>query len=238
MVDNSEIEEEQRSYVFPACGHVHGYHKSLDGRCCPLCRKHGPFVPIAFAFEPSLCDRSPTHVFNPCGHVASHRTCRYWSHLKLVCKAHHPQYNSPAQPAQPTFSSTNSRDWMAICPFCATHLDPVTPFSKLILQYETGTTWEEQENVATSTSSSQRSTSSSSSSTMADEGDEDTDQDWKVIRNYEWGSEEFCSALVTSQQMIFQRNRSRMLEQGNQHFMFRQSMQDLVFPCYAPQLNL
>jgi hypothetical protein len=26
------VEEEQRSYVFPSCGHVHGYHKSLQDR--------------------------------------------------------------------------------------------------------------------------------------------------------------------------------------------------------------
>ena len=26
------VEEEQRSYVFPSCGHVHGFHKSLQDR--------------------------------------------------------------------------------------------------------------------------------------------------------------------------------------------------------------
>jgi hypothetical protein len=30
--DYEDIEEEKRSYVFPACGHVHGYHKSMQGR--------------------------------------------------------------------------------------------------------------------------------------------------------------------------------------------------------------
>ena len=52
--------------VFTACGHVHGYHKSLEGRPCPLCRKHGAFVPIAFEFEAAISDCKPTHVFNPC----------------------------------------------------------------------------------------------------------------------------------------------------------------------------
>lgn len=40
-------------------------------RPCPLCRSKGPFVPIAFSFESSICSGKPTHVFNPCGHVAS-----------------------------------------------------------------------------------------------------------------------------------------------------------------------
>jgi hypothetical protein len=71
--DYSNIAEGLRSYVFPACGHVHGYHKSLEGRPCPLCRTRGPFVPIAFAFEPAICYRRPTHVFNPCGHAASRK---------------------------------------------------------------------------------------------------------------------------------------------------------------------
>ena len=31
-VDYSEVEEDRRPYVFPACGHVHAYSKALDGR--------------------------------------------------------------------------------------------------------------------------------------------------------------------------------------------------------------
>ena len=30
--DYSEISEEKRPYVFPSCGHVHGYSVSLEGR--------------------------------------------------------------------------------------------------------------------------------------------------------------------------------------------------------------
>ena len=62
--------------VFPACGHVHGYHVNLIGRPCPMCRTVGPFVPIAFAFEPAVCQAKPTHVFNPCGHAASRTACQ------------------------------------------------------------------------------------------------------------------------------------------------------------------
>lgn len=147
------VEEEQRSYVFPSCGHVHGYHKSLQDRCaaalarmlspflpspplfhlllyfavpplpitvpsshvqpnttsphtfrpCPLCRKTGAFVPIAFAFEPAICHSSrPTHVFNPCGHVASRRVCEKWSNILMHG------------------SSAVTHVLKPFCPFCAT----------------------------------------------------------------------------------------------------------------------
>jgi Pellino len=157
------VEEEQRSYVFPSCGHVHGYHKSLQDRCypavsssslfplhllllpyfllsflpllsssllspfsssspfnlssplpvfnpslhnsrpCPLCRKTGAFVPIAFAFEPAICHSSrPTHVFNPCGHVASRHVCEKWSKILMHGSSAVTQVLKP------------------FCPFCAT----------------------------------------------------------------------------------------------------------------------
>ena len=94
-VDNYSLADTtQRAYVFPACGHVYGYHESLDNQPCPLCRKKGPFVPVAFEYDEKygkphskhcatvgstvLCIQSssnitststPTYVFNPCGHV-------------------------------------------------------------------------------------------------------------------------------------------------------------------------
>ena len=83
LTDYSDVEEECRSYVYPACGHIHGYHRSLEDRCCPLCRMSGPFVPIAFSFESAICNKKPTHVFNPCGHVASKQTCEKWSRLLI-----------------------------------------------------------------------------------------------------------------------------------------------------------
>lgn len=236
LVDyGSNIEEEQRSYVFPACGHVHGYHKSLDGRSCPLCRKHGPFVPIAFAFEASICDQRPTHVFNPCGHVASHRTCRYWSNLKLVSKSHHPQYNSPSGPPARPFSP-DCRGLIAICPFCATHLDSTVPYSKLILQYENGVSWESDTVNVTSSAVNSASSEKSTSSGLDDEEDEEVQNEWKSIRNYEWESEQFYSALVTSQQQLFQRERVRTQTKGQHYRNYRQSMKELTFPCYAPQV--
>jgi pellino protein len=121
--DYSAVNEESRSYVFPACGHVHGYHRSMVDKPCPFCRKTGPFTPIAFSFEPALCDKLPTHVFNPCGHVASLSACSYWSQIPLYSR------NLP------------SCEMCAKCPFCATELSQADPFHRLMLQTETGETW-------------------------------------------------------------------------------------------------
>lgn len=91
-------------------------------------------MPIAFTFEPSICSRKPTHVFNPCGHVASKRTCEYWART--------PVFNR----------SMTTPGFCRICPFCATELAgsanltsddvPTEAFSKLILQTETGLEWD------------------------------------------------------------------------------------------------
>ena len=90
-----------------------------------MCRKVGPFIPIAFAFEPSICNKKPTHVFNPCGHVASREICDYWSNLSV--------YNRNI--------SLNEKS--ACCPYCAVELIPINIgnnkcYSRLILQTESG----------------------------------------------------------------------------------------------------
>ena len=41
--DYGHIEDEKRSYVFPACGHVYGYHKSLEGNSYRTNPYHFPF---------------------------------------------------------------------------------------------------------------------------------------------------------------------------------------------------
>lgn len=78
------VEEEQRSYVFPSCGHVHGYHKSLQDRCTralalelsPL-----PSPPLTFPLlsSPLLCcvitsNYSPFFLllYNPISHHPTH----------------------------------------------------------------------------------------------------------------------------------------------------------------------
>lgn len=111
-------------------------------------------MPIAFSFDPSICPRKPTHVFNPCGHVASKQTCEQWART--------PVFNKNI--AIPTLCR--------ICPFCATELvgsnalpesgpdgreaAAVGAFSKLVLQTETGQEWESDAGEESATSSPMR----------------------------------------------------------------------------------
>ncbi len=125
--DYSDIEENHRSYVYPACGHTYSYHKSLEGKSCPLCRTYGPYVPIAFEFEPAICTKKPTHVFNPCGHVASLEACKYWSELKVYTH---------------DLNEIRAKHLCSQCPYCGTRLTDEKPFSRLILQTESGESWE------------------------------------------------------------------------------------------------
>jgi hypothetical protein len=64
-------------------------------------------------------------VFNPCGHVASQKTCEYWSKIDIY---------------------TVENKLTHICPFCATVLSELCPFSRLILQTENGYVWENETN--------------------------------------------------------------------------------------------
>lgn len=198
IVDYSDVNEENRSYVFPSCGHVHGYHKSLEHHACPLCRTYGSFVPIAFAFEPSLnmatCTQSedassqgPTHVFNPCGHVASLATCEYWSDLKVFCK----QFYTPSQflpRNNPTHADQHGNpfdpiEYHAICPFCCTELHPRKPFSRLILQAEQGFAWEQND---------------------ADQADISLTSPMQATAA-SWDNESYRQQYLTSQRLLFQR---------------------------------
>jgi pellino protein len=141
ITDYSEVTEGARSYVFPSCGHVYGYHKSIEEKgSCPLCRCFGPFVPLAFALEqPSLFPGFPTHVFNPCGHVGSEDFCTKWGQQQIFSEFHPFPFNSPLSPERTGLSSDQSS--FPICPFCATELNAKKPFSKLIFQEtETGMT--------------------------------------------------------------------------------------------------
>lgn len=124
-VDYSHISTEHRPYVYPACGHVHAYHKSLESmncKACPVCRTQGAFVPLAFTFEPAICDAYPTHVFNPCGHVSSLETCEYWTNTPVHGKDIH--LLSP------------EAELCSVCPFCATEINMKRPYSRLVFQSE------------------------------------------------------------------------------------------------------
>ncbi|XP_061173844.1 protein pellino-like [Saccostrea echinata] len=114
---------DRQPYVYLQCGHVHGQHQwgqkdDKTARTCPLCLKDGTFIKLKMGCELSFYADSdpPTHCFNPCGHMASEKTVRYWSELPVPhgCQGFH-----------------------AICPFCATPLSPEAGFIKLIFQDNT-----------------------------------------------------------------------------------------------------
>nr|CDS19085.1 protein pellino 1 [Echinococcus granulosus] len=112
-------------HVYLNCGHVHGYHdwqpsnqqfsSEQDKRTCPLCRQTSRFVRISVGEEVGFfVDRgAPSHCFNPCGHIASEATVRFWSKLKL-----------PATSQTPMLSK---------CPFCAHVIEG--PPVRLIFQH-------------------------------------------------------------------------------------------------------
>lgn len=129
--DFLDLDESCRTYVYPSCGHVHGYHKSLIGKTCPICRVTGAFVPVALEMDSCFYFKKPTHVFNPCGHIASQSLCEQFANIPMFT------YDSQGKII----------DQNAKCPFCCRDLgnnvdDNVDPFNRLILQTENGTNWD------------------------------------------------------------------------------------------------
>ncbi|VDL43856.1 unnamed protein product [Hymenolepis diminuta] len=86
-----------------------------DKRTCPLCRQSSRFVRLSIGEEVGFyVDRgAPSHCFNPCGHIASEATVRFWSSLKLPM--------------------TNQTPMMPKCPFCAHVIEG--PPVRLIFQH-------------------------------------------------------------------------------------------------------
>ncbi|XP_076343406.1 uncharacterized protein LOC143243660 [Tachypleus tridentatus] len=81
---------EKQPYVYLICGHVQGLHdwgqdKNSDGRTCPMCLKVGPIVKLCMGIEPAFYVDSgpPTFAFNPCGHMASEQTVKYWASVPI-----------------------------------------------------------------------------------------------------------------------------------------------------------
>lgn len=151
-IDHSTItEESQRPFVFPACGHVFGFHASFSGNPCPLCRHRGPFVPVLFEHSDCLELKISTNtgttntetprtrlseafardsgsicIFNPCGHVANQQLCQQWSSVSMRvmnCRSS---------------SSGKSPEGRSKCPFCSAVLcragEEGGPFNKLLFQ--------------------------------------------------------------------------------------------------------
>ncbi|CAL8077541.1 unnamed protein product [Calicophoron daubneyi] len=114
--DNDSMMSVSKPYVYLNCGHVYGWHTwRADGdindsyRTCPLCLQSSRFVPLQMGLEPAFyIDRAlATHCFNPCGHMASEKTVRYWCSIRLP--------------------NNHNFDLHARCPFCLTsiHSKPV-----------------------------------------------------------------------------------------------------------------
>ncbi|XP_058118675.1 protein pellino [Anopheles ziemanni] len=109
-------------YVYLNCGHVQGQHgwgqdKNTNARRCPMCLEVGPVVTLCMGVEPAFyvdCG-PPTYAFNPCGHMATEKTVKYWANVDIP-------------------HGTNG--FQSVCPFCATPLvgAPGSGYIRLIFQ--------------------------------------------------------------------------------------------------------
>lgn len=113
-------ENQQQPYVYLNCGHVQGHHdwgqdKDSGARKCPICLELGPIVRLCMGLEPSFYVDSgpPTFAFNPCGHMSSEKTVKYWANVTIP-------------------HGTNG--FHAVCPFCATPLAGSPGYARLIFQ--------------------------------------------------------------------------------------------------------
>eukprot|EP01119_Soliformovum_irregulare_P007892 TRINITY_DN2047_c0_g1_i4.p1 TRINITY_DN2047_c0_g1~~TRINITY_DN2047_c0_g1_i4.p1 ORF type:complete len:298 (-),score=27.25 TRINITY_DN2047_c0_g1_i4:13-906(-) len=111
-------------WVFPSCGHVHGYSPALkmEGKCT-LCRTPGVFAPLRLEPDPvtrMLCSQKPTRVFNPCGHAIDDAGADRWCRVPI-----------------PTLSERIEQvPSYKCCPYCRATLDFETPHSRLLYQMD------------------------------------------------------------------------------------------------------
>ncbi|CAG0921818.1 unnamed protein product [Notodromas monacha] len=110
----------QLMYVYLQCGHVQGRHDwgfvaGANERQCPMCFVIGAVTKLEMGLEPAFYVdfEPPTHAFNPCGHMASEKTVKYWAFIPF-----------PHGPS----------GYRAMCPFCAISLEGYPGFTKLIFQ--------------------------------------------------------------------------------------------------------
>lgn len=113
-------ENQQQPYVYLNCGHVQGHHdwgqdKDSGARRCPMCLEVGPVVKVCMGLEPAFYvdSGSPTFAFNPCGHMSSEKTVKYWASVSIP-------------------HGTNG--FHAVCPFCASPLSGSPGYIRLIFQ--------------------------------------------------------------------------------------------------------
>ncbi|KAK0409641.1 hypothetical protein QR680_004669 [Steinernema hermaphroditum] len=118
----------RQPYVYLGCGHVQGKHdwgvvKTSNGDPasstafkCPICLvESSKIIQLIMGMESAfhLDSESLDYCFNPCGHMASLSTVRYWSRIPLP-------------------HGTNS--FHPVCPFCTSLLCLDKPFVRLIFQ--------------------------------------------------------------------------------------------------------
>jgi hypothetical protein len=241
IVDNhifpgpSHIAEDHRSFVFPYCGHVFAYHKSLEEKACPLCRQHGPFVPLSIAFEPTFsmspssfssnppfsypsCSLSISsslassdsdfYVFNPCGHTSSFELCSYWGNLSIFPKR---RSSSSSSVSSPVVNQSFPQEIIAICPFCGCELCSEKPFTKLILQ-----------STASGCQSSVRNNRSEKDSI---DSRNQTSPGYSSRIRLDWKNKVFQNLLFSSQKQMFQ------------HESDNSCSPSFSYPSYAPHVS-
>uniref|UniRef100_A0A0N5ANV5 Protein pellino n=1 Tax=Syphacia muris TaxID=451379 RepID=A0A0N5ANV5_9BILA len=113
----------KQPYVYLNCGHVQGKHdwgfhnvSNMPLYTCPICRMDSNrVIQLVMGMESAfhLDSESLNYAFNPCGHVASFATVRYWSRIPLP-------------------HGTNS--FYPVCPFCTSLLSEEKPYVRLIFQ--------------------------------------------------------------------------------------------------------
>lgn len=113
---------DRQPYCYTKCGHVQGQHnwghvtEGQQKHKCPMCNgESDAIIQLTMGMEPTfhLDSSALNHSFNPCGHMASEETVKYWSRIPLP-------------------HGTNQ--FYPVCPFCTQKLHEVKPFVKLIFQ--------------------------------------------------------------------------------------------------------
>ncbi|KAK7867764.1 hypothetical protein R5R35_002264 [Gryllus longicercus] len=107
-------------YVYLKCGHVQGLHawgreRGAAGRRCPMCREVSTAVKLCLGSEPAFyVDVGKlTHAFNPCGHLATEKTVKYWSSVPVP---------------------RGGNGFEVMCPFCGALLSGSPGYIRLIFQ--------------------------------------------------------------------------------------------------------
>ncbi|PSN30401.1 Protein pellino, partial [Blattella germanica] len=111
MNDDETINEKQQPYVYVNCGHV----QNKKDKRCPRCSKVGPVMKLCMGMEPAFYVNAgaPTFAFNPCGHMATEKTVKYWVNVAIP-------------------HGINGFD--AVCPFCRIAIVGSPGYIRLIFQ--------------------------------------------------------------------------------------------------------